>query len=161
MKKTICVIIAAIVLLAAYMVFKPKTVIYPHIYGDSIPGAVSTSYGMPLNFKIFREYRREKVNVNVYSGNKEDTTEGKEPLAVFDKAFEKKGNTIETVRFIWDTPAEPGDYFVEFYTSYFNGETWLDSPNRKYENFKVISPCTKHTFVENANVLSLNLAFLC
>ena len=149
MKKFLCVAAAFIAVVVLYLSLRNTAVQFPYVYVDNTPSAVSVSYPMPLNFKLFRESINEMVSVKVYSGKSSDGVEGKEPIAVFDEKYEQKGNTIEYARFTWDTPDVPGDYFAEYYSSRLIGGEWKSSPEKMYVDFSVIYPCNEHTFEEN------------
>ena len=151
MNKIICIAIALIAVLTIFFVYSQNEEVYPYVYSDFATSDISVNYQMPLNFKLFREYKNEKITVKVYEGKKIDDVEGKEPLEVFTYVFTDKSDTISEVRLVWNTPSEPGDYIVEYYPSYYNGKGWSDSPDSFYTAFNVVYPCEEHTFTENAD----------
>lgn len=149
MKKILCVVAAFIALLVLYFALRNPSVQYPYVYEDKMPLNISVSYKMPLNFKLFRETKNEMVTVKIYAGRSADGIDGKEPVAVFDKKYDNKGNTVEYVRFAWETPEASGEYFAEYFSSRLVEGVWQDSPKKMYKDFNVINPCEEHSFVEN------------
>ena len=151
MNKIICVAIAVIAAFAMMLFVKNNESVYPYVYADYETTTIPVSDQMPLSFKLFREYKKEKITVKLYEGKNIDEINGKTPIAEFSYAFDAKNASIDIVRFVWDTPAQPGSYITEYYSSYKTGDDWHDCPDRYYSGFRVVNPCADHTYEENEN----------